>query len=75
MDRMTGVVSSTDSPAMNRFTTDLVTGAAETVRRIVPLRDAARITGPSTGHLHEEIKKSLTTWCVVMGGTDTAEPL
>ncbi|GHJ00286.1 hypothetical protein TPA0906_21510 [Streptomyces olivaceus] len=37
---------------MNRSTTGFVTGAAETSRRSRSLRDAARITGPSTGHLH-----------------------
>jgi hypothetical protein len=38
---------------MKRSTTCLVTGAAEIRRRIRSLRDAARITGPSTGHLHK----------------------
>ncbi len=49
---MIGTIWSTVSPGMNRSTTGLVTGAAETRRRIRSLRDAARITGPSTGHLH-----------------------
>src|SRR5690606_24351049 len=46
-----GSTSSTVSPGMKRSTTCLVPGAAETSRRIRSLRDAARITGPSTGHL------------------------
>ena len=45
---------------MNRSTTGLVTGAAETKRRILSLRDAARITGPSTGHLHGETGRAET---------------
>ena len=49
---MIGTTWSTVSPAMKRSTTCLVTGAAEIRRRIRSLRDAARITGPSTGHLH-----------------------
>src|ERR1043165_6193084 len=51
--RTIGTISSTVSPGMKRSTTCLVTGAAEIRRRIRSLRDAARITGPSTGHLHK----------------------
>ena len=51
---MIGTTWSTVSPAMKRSTTGLVTGAAEIRRRILSLREAARITGPSTGHLHEQ---------------------
>ena len=44
VDRLAGDEAVDDRP---------VTGAAETSRRIRSLREAARITGPSTGHLHK----------------------
>ncbi|CAL2071864.1 hypothetical protein GPN2_22309 [Streptomyces murinus] len=58
---MIGTMSDTVSPGMKRSTTCLVTGAAEIRRRIRSLRDAARITGPSTGHLHRQTPKEAIT--------------